>query len=262
MALIPMGMKLCTDQYNPFLYLRARPPTAPPMPLARHPRDARPTSAAPLRAVASSAGIDKRERILAAAEDLFYRNGLAGTTMDMLCAELGVTKPFIYYYFKDKHEIVETLTWRASVACLTTMKFPADDTRAAQLKLGDGLRRWVEACVTHFRASALAFRVTASLRPEFRAALRELARDFYADLCALMEQGRRDGQLDFEDAALTAKAMGGVVGFMYTWYRPEGRLPPEQLVARLTGTLYLMIGLRPSSPRRARKRTTSSRSKP
>lgn len=123
-------------------------------------------SDAPTRPAAAN-GVDKRERILAAAEDLFYRNGLVGTTMDMLCAELGVTKPYVYYYFKDKHEIVETLAWRASVACLTTMKFADDDLRPAAEKLAEGLHLWVAACVAHFRASALAFRVTASLRPSF-----------------------------------------------------------------------------------------------
>ena len=189
--------------------------------------------------------LDKRERILAVAEDLFYRNGFAGTTMDMICAELGVTKPFVYYYFHDKHEIVETLAWRASVACLSTMKFPADDARPAHLKLAEGLQRWVAACVTHFRSSALAFRVTAALHPEFRDELRRLANDFYADLGALMEEGRRQGKLSFEDTTVTAMAMGGAVGFMYTWYRPEGRLAPEALVARLTATLCKMIGLRP-----------------
>ena len=212
------------------------------MPAVRRPRS---TSPAPPLAAAPQSGIDKRERILSAAEDLFYRNGMVGTTMDMLCAELGVTKPYVYYYFKDKHEIVETLAWRASLACLTTMKFAADDARPAAEKLADGLQRWVAACVTHFRASALAFRVTASLRPEFRAELRRLANEFYADLAALMEQGRRDGRLDFEDAAVTAKAMGGAVGFMYTWYRPDGRLPPALLAERLTATLHRMIGLRP-----------------
>jgi AcrR family transcriptional regulator len=226
------------------------------MPAARRPRPASP--ALPL-AAAQQSGVDKRERILTAAEDLFYRNGMVGTTMDMLCAELGVTKPYIYYYFKDKHEIVETLAWRASLACLTTMKFDADDARPADAKLAEGLQRWVAACVTHFRASALAFRVTASLRPEFRAELRRLANDFYADLAALMEEGRRAGRLDFEDAAVTAKAMGGAVGFMYTWYRPDGRLPPEELVARLTATLYRMIGLRPTAPKCARKRTPPKR---
>jgi AcrR family transcriptional regulator len=208
------------------------------------------------------AGVGKRERILAVAEDLFYRNGFAGTTMDMICAELGVTKPFVYYYFRDKHEIVETLAWHASVACLTTMKFSADDARPAHVKLAEGLQRWVAACVTHFRASALAFRVTAALRPEFRAALRTLADDFYADLGALMEEGRRQGKLSFEDTTVTAKAMGGAVGFMYTWYTPEGRLSPDELATRLTTTLCKMIGLRLIAARPARTASTRKRNHP
>jgi len=219
----------------------------------------RPSAPAAGRPADTAAGIDKRERILAAAEDLFYRNGFAGTTMDMICAELGVTKPFVYYYFRDKHEIVETLAWRASVACLTTMKFPADDRRPAHAKLAEGLRRWVAACVEHFRASALAFRVTASLRPEFRAELRALANDFYADLSALMDEGRRQGTLSFDDTAVTAKAMGGVVGFMYTWYRPGGRLPPDQVVACLTATLGNMVGLRAEPAPGTRPRKTLQR---
>jgi len=227
------------------------------MPALRSPN--RPPAPAPGRPADTAAGIDKRERILAAAEDLFYRNGFAGTTMDMICAELGVTKPFVYYYFRDKHEIVETLAWRASVACLTTMKFPADDRRPAHVKLDEGLQRWVAACVEHFRASALAFRVTASLRPEFRAELRALANDFYADLGALMDEGRRQGMLSFEDTTVTAKAMGGAVGFMYTWYRPGGRLSPDALAASLTAALGSMIGLRPEAGRRPRTKTTSQR---
>ena len=219
------------------------------MPAVRHSVKAAPPAAS--RPAETQACIDKRERILAVAEDLFNRHGFSGTTVDMICEELGVTKPFVYYYFQDKHAIVETLAWRASVACLTTMKFPPDDERPAHLKLADGLQRWVAASVAHFRSSALAFRVTASLRPEFRAELRALANDFYADLGALMEEGRRQGTLSFDDTTVTAMSMGGVVGFMYTWYRPDGRLSPDQLSQRLTATLFKMIGLRPSSKQRA-----------
>lgn len=213
----------------------------PPTPVIRSSSRAAPPAA---RAAETAICIEKRERILTVAEDLFYRYGFPGTTLDMICTELGVTKPYVYYYFRDKHEIIETLARRSSIACLSTMKFADDDLRAAHLKLAEGLQRWVSACVKYFRSSALAFRVTTSFRPEFRTELRSLANDFYADMENLMEEARRQGKLSYDDTTITAMAMGGVVGFMYTWYRPEGRLSPDELVGRLTTTLFKMIGLR------------------
>lgn len=189
-------------------------------------------------------GADKRERILAVAEDLFFKYGFLGTTLDMICAALRTTKPFAYYYFKNKQEIFETITWRASVACMTAMKFPADDRRAAHVKLAEGLHRFMAACVANFRSGALAYRDTVSLRPQFQAKLRRLARNFYADLCTLMEEGRANGKLTFEDTKLTARAIVSVGAFMYAWYTPEGRLPPDAMVRELTSILFKMVGLR------------------
>ena len=37
----------------------------------------------------------KRERIVAAAVDLFYKQGYGKTTLDQVASELQVTKPFI-----------------------------------------------------------------------------------------------------------------------------------------------------------------------
>lgn len=202
-----------------------------------------PLRPAPNQAFGLPTGADKRERILNAAEHLFFRYGYLGTTLDMICSELGVTKPFVYYYFKDKQEIFETLTWQASVAVLTAMKFPAGDTRAAHVKLADGLQRFMASNVANFRAGTFAYRDKASLSPAFLAKLQDLARDFYADLCALMDAGRAEGHLSFTHTRLTAMAIGSVGGFMYTWYQPDGSLPPEEMARELTAILYKMVGL-------------------
>ncbi|MEB0284841.1 helix-turn-helix domain-containing protein, partial [Sphingomonas sp. 10B4] len=71
----------------------------------------------------------QRERILQVAAQLFADQGYANTTMAQIVRALGVTKPFVYYYFRDKQEIFETLSWRPAVDCLTAMDFPADDRR-------------------------------------------------------------------------------------------------------------------------------------
>src|ERR1700722_18873795 len=51
----------------------------------------------------------KRERILEEAVKLFYARGFAGTTLDDIAAELGVTKPFIYTHFRSKTDLLAAI---------------------------------------------------------------------------------------------------------------------------------------------------------
>jgi TetR/AcrR family transcriptional regulator len=50
-----------------------------------------------------------RERLLAGAARLFARKGYAATTVREIVAEAGVTKPVLYYYFKNKEGIYSEL---------------------------------------------------------------------------------------------------------------------------------------------------------
>lgn len=187
-------------------------------------------------------GAEKRERILAVAEEIFFRNGYRGTTLDMICSELGVTKPYVYYYFRNKLEIFEMLSWRASVACLTAFKFPPGDMRPAHERLAEGLRRFMKANIENFRSGTFAYRDASAFRPEFNDKLRTMADDFYVDLCALLEAARNEGRIDYEDTKLTALGIGSLAGFLFTWYRPEGRLSPEKMVDQMTAMLFKLVG--------------------
>ena len=102
-----------------------------------------------------TAGSDeKRERILKAAEALFDRNGYANTTIEQIVQSLGVTKPFVYYYFRNKQEIFETLSWAPAVACFTAMDFAADDDRPAPVKVTEGIERLIRATLDGLKREA------------------------------------------------------------------------------------------------------------
>lgn len=51
----------------------------------------------------------KRERLIAAACDLFYRQGIAGTTLAHIAEAAEVPLGNVYYYFKTKDEIVSAV---------------------------------------------------------------------------------------------------------------------------------------------------------
>ena len=186
----------------------------------------------------------QRERILQAAAALFAAQGYAATTMAQIVRALGVTKPFVYYYFRDKQEIFETLSWRPTVDCFTSMDFPEDDARPARAKVAEGIERLVRATLDHHPCAVFPYREPQVYRPEYVAAQRRLARHFYGKLCALLEQGRRDGDFDFGDTMVTALAACSLPGFLYTWYRPGGRLTQEQTVAELSRLAWRVLGMR------------------
>ncbi len=192
-----------------------------------------------------TAGSDeKRERILKAAEALFDRNGYANTTMEQIVQALGVTKPFVYYYFRNKQEIFETLCWAPTEACFTVLDFAADDARAAHEKAVDGLQRLIAATIAHYPAAFFPYREPQAFSPAYMKASRTLARRFYRQFCALLEEGRASGHLDFRETRITAQAACSLPGFLYNWYRPGARLGTAEMVAELTELASRVLGLR------------------
>ncbi len=187
---------------------------------------------------------EKRERILKVAERLFAAQGYAHTTLEQLVRELGVTKPFVYYYYKNKQEIFEILSWRPAVACFTAMDFAVDDLRPAHAKVSEGLERLIRATLAHHPAAFFPYREPQVYRPEYLAAQKRLANHFYDRLCPLLEQGRRDGMLDFSETRITALAACSIPGFLYNWYRPDGRLTSDEMVQELSRLAGRVIGLR------------------
>lgn len=187
---------------------------------------------------------EKRERILRVAEALFSKQGYANTTMAQIVEKLGVSKPFVYYYFHNKQDIFETLSWRPTVECFSALEFEEDAALPAHLRVSKGLERLIRATIDHYPSAFFPYREPQVYRPEYRTAQKKMARHFYARLCELMEQGRQEGMLEFEETKITALAACSLPGFLFYWYRPHGRLSSEAMVAELTKLSCRVMGLR------------------
>ena len=57
----------------------------------------------------------KKDLILKVAAENFFKKGYTKTRIDDITSALGVTKPYIYYHFSSKLEILEEICGRTSV---------------------------------------------------------------------------------------------------------------------------------------------------
>jgi AcrR family transcriptional regulator len=197
-----------------------------------------------------------RQRILDAATDLFFENTFAGTTVDMICERLKVTKPFVYWYFADKSDILDTLSLAAAKATLGVLKEHLSGEERIAERLRSGLQDFANSYIRHFKAGTFYYREPAAHSIETRERIRSMASEFHRDLTALLQTGIDVGVLPRQDAKMTAFAIGGIVGFMHTWYKDDGPLPPEVVAERLTETMLRAAGLQPDV---AKSRSPSAR---
>ncbi len=182
----------------------------------------------------------RRRQILDTAAQLFYTKGYPGMTMNDLCRALGVTKPAVYYYFTDKYEIFDILCRESAQTCLPVIRETADPALPVRERLQACLLEMARRCIACYVPATLSFRDNQYLRPETVAWLGNMARAFYRDLYALLEEGKRIGVFSYGDARVAAHAIGSVVGFMYTWHEP-GRMEAEALARELATNMMKMV---------------------
>ncbi len=193
----------------------------------------------------------KRLQILESAVRAFAARGFHGTSMADIARELRLTRGSLYYYFRDKEEILalcHTVALEAVLAAYETV-------RASALPPDEKLRRLIEehvrVQVDKFHGTALALELDA-LRPASRAAVVE-GRDRYdRGLRELIDEGIRARLFRPVDPKLSAFAVVGAINWIGRWYRPEGAATPEAL-GREFADLFLAALSSSEPPRRLRR---------
>ena len=180
--------------------------------------------------------VAKREAVLRAAVDLFNEHGFSATSLDDVAARLGVTKPVIYHYLGTKEQVLLECLSRG----LTALEQAAHDAQAEHGGGAERLRafliRYAEINMAPFGRSVV---LTADhdLSAEAQVQFRAMKRRVDEALRGLIAEGAKDGSLRAEDPPLAAAALAGAMNWIPRWQDPTGRLPPDQVAARLVDIL-------------------------
>ena len=176
--------------------------------------------------------------MLAAALELFERDGFGNVAMSRIATSAGVAAGTIYTYFRSKEELANTLFRRSKIALAGELLGAPTDGDAR----GDFGRFWRS--LIHFATTqpvALSFlenhRHDVYLDDESRA----LAARIDAGATEFVRHGQRSGEIrPGPPEALVALVFGAFVGLLRAGH--EGRLPvDEELLAGMEGTVWGLL---------------------
>lgn len=93
---------------------------------------------------------DTRQEIINKAQELFARNGYAGTRLDDVAKAVGVRRPSLFHHFKDKQTLYREV-WNSAIAeqeAFLAPYFQRSDVTASEL-LDIAVEAWVDYAFDH-----------------------------------------------------------------------------------------------------------------
>jgi len=192
--------------------------------------------------VPRSDGTNRRDAIIEAATEIFQRQGYRGTTLDEIAAEVALTKATVYHYFGSKAEILDAICDDAMSAGEDAIRLGVEGPGDAAERVRNALVAYASA-LTGQRALSVLISSFDEVTPKSRPQLDKRRRAMTSMLARAIDEGVRDGVLATPDAGVATFATFGALNWIYSWYKPGGKLKPEQVAGLLVD--HVMNGILP-----------------
>lgn len=171
----------------------------------------------------------REDEILAAAARIFREKGYHGTSVQDIAESVGLLKGSLYHYIRSKEELLARLFDGALDETVRDLEAIASRDATASERLRAMVKAYVAAVTANLDAVGLYLREWRALPAPELSRLRARRRAMRAVFEDVIAQGVRRKEFAASDVKISALAIMGMANWLFEWYRPRGRLRPEQL---------------------------------
>lgn len=170
-----------------------------------------------------------KQEIIKTAVYLFNKKGFSATSVQDIADALNVTKAALYYYISSKEEILyeifdQTMTTaELRLKNLMKKKIPVEEL------IREIIYNQIMAFIDEMPNIAIFFTEKAHLLPENLKSINARRRKYEDIIVGVLEEGVEKGIFKKVDIRPTVYAIIGMCNWLYHWYKPEGRLKPEEI---------------------------------
>lgn len=185
----------------------------------------------------------KTNRIVEVASRLFYQRGYSSCTLDNVANELGVTKPFLYSYFKNKEAILAAICEVGISEALSVLEATlASDHKDYRSLLADVVRQVGRIVIDRQEYVVVYQREMKHLSAADAARILRLRHSFDHQIAELIRKGVDAGEFRRDTDSFVAVWIGGLISWIPTWYSPNGQRSAEDVVNQLVAAAMRLAG--------------------
>lgn len=197
-----------------------------------------------------------KAHILEIAREQFFKKGYAATSINTIVDAASVTKPTVYYHFKNKEGLFAALVEEAYDRCFEHRAGAVDENAAASEKIYQIVEADFSFCLSQPELLRFVLSLTFALPDEHGINVKTKHLRDYEFFFRLIQQGIDGGELHCRDTASAALALQGIIAvnimsFLEMGHEPEFLAPTR---ARDVADIFLGGILSPLKPNRPKSR--------
>lgn len=185
----------------------------------------------------------QRDRMLRAAAACFNQKGYSGTSLKDVARQLGLTDAALYYYVKNKEELVYQCYLRAAELGREAMEAARESGGSGLEQAGNYIRNHVATIVGDAGPVAIMSEIP-SLKTAHRNDILSISRRHSLAFEELLAKGIADGSIEPCDVRMTGNAIMGAINWIPKWFHGD-TATAKQVVEKFPEVLTR--GLRPAS---------------
>ena len=170
----------------------------------------------------------QRHRILKAAATCFNQKGFSGTSLKDVSRQLGLTDAALYYYVKNKEELVYQCYLRAAELGREAMERGINDGANGFEKAYLYIANHVEIMVGNRGPVAIMSEIP-TLKRSHRNEILEVSRRHSTGFEEILEFGIHDGSIKSCDVRMTGNAIMGSINWIPKWFHGDAKMAQQIL---------------------------------
>src|SRR5512139_4140803 len=174
------------------------------------------------------AATDRRVEILKSAAAAFRRRGYHGASVDEIASALEMTKGNLYYYFRNKEDILYACHEYSLEVLLQLMREVQDEPIPADQKLRKLILAFVHLTLDELQGTALTLDPEAP-SPPLLAKVIAKRDEFDRGMRAIIQQGMDQGLFAPGNPKMMEFAIMGAVNWISKWFDPAGPMSSVQI---------------------------------
>ena len=178
-----------------------------------------------------------REEILRAASALFAARGYRAVTTDDIAEAIGLTKSAMYYYFKNKYDLLSTIFRESFGHYLSHARAIATQDNGPEENMRRLIRQHILNAIDLREWTTIYFREQSELNDKDRAFIAKCTKEYSELLIRAYMKGVKAGAFEPLPSMLVVNYIVGACNSVIRWVRDDGELTPQQIADLMTNTV-------------------------